>query len=281
MAVSLASRSVALRVSPNSTRLAARRLATDRSQENLMRHTTPLLLLSVTATLATGAITAQSGLRGDPAAIADARAMVETMGGAAVWRDLGSLHFVHEWFPWDRSDSYVENEILDMTGPRSSADRRSEVRHDVRVYSPENGRWTMRNGEFARGTREQLDADLARAPFNFYRLVKGVAADDPFYEVRFGQGDIPGTRRLEFRGPDGSLGGWVILNTRKEPIVKATPIYRYTLGPLKRFGNLRIPAWGVYDNGYTRYQMISLAGDREPPPRATFQPPTGVIGTGP
>jgi hypothetical protein len=57
-----------------------------------------------------------------------------------------------------------------------------------------------------------------RAPFNFYRLVRAIAAGDPFYEVRFGEGDIPGTRRLEFYGPDGELGGWIILNARKEPM---------------------------------------------------------------
>lgn len=231
-------------------------------------------LLSTIAMLSTiGSASAQSGLRGDPEAIADARAMVETMGGATIWRELGTLHFVHEWYPWHRADSYIENEILDMTAPRSSADRRSEIDHALRVYSPEGGRWTMHNGQLTRGTAAQLEADLARAPFNFYRLVKGVAADDPFYEIRFGPGDIAGTRRIEFRGPDGALGGWVILNARKEPIVKATPEYRYTLGPLQRFGNLRVPAWGIYDNGTTRYQMISLTGDRTPPADAIFRPP--------
>jgi hypothetical protein len=213
------------------------------------------------------------GLRGDPEAIADARAMVETMGGAAIWAPLGSLHMVHEWHPHDRRDSYVENEILDLTGPRSFADRRSEISHQVRAYSPEGGRWNMADGKLTRGSAAQLAADLKRAPFNFYQLVRAVAADDPFYEIRLGEGDIPGSRRLEFYGPDGALGGWVILNARKEPIVKATPEYRYTLGPLKRFGNLRLPAWGVYDNGYTRYEMISATADRQRPPPETFLPP--------
>lgn len=213
------------------------------------------------------------GLRGDPAAIADARAMVETMGGMSIWAELKSLHFVHEWYPWHRVDSYVENEILDLTGPRSWAGRKSEINHAIRAYSPEGGRWTLNNGAFAYANEDALESDLRRAPFNFYRLVRGVAADDPYYEVRFGEGDIPGTRRLEFYGPDGVLGGWVILNARKEPIVKATPVYRYTLGPLKRFGNLWVPAWGVYGNGTTRYEMLSLSGDNQPPDSLVFLPP--------
>ncbi len=213
------------------------------------------------------------GIRGDPAAIADAEAMVETMGGMAIWAQLKSLHFVHEWYPWHRVDSYVENEVLDLTGPRSWAGRKSEINHAIRAYSPEGRRWDVNNGELAFADQEALTRDLERAPFNFYRLVRAVAAGDPYYEVRFADGDIPGTRRLDFRGANGALGGWIILNARKEPIVKATTEYRYTLGPLKRFGNLRVPAWGVYDNGATRYEMISLSGDSKPPESSWFLPP--------
>jgi len=213
------------------------------------------------------------GIRGDSQAIADAEAMVETMGGMTIWSNLKGLHFVHEWFPWNRVDSYAENEILDLTGPRSFADRKSEINHDVRAYSPEGKRWSVHNGEFADGSAEELEKDLHRAPFNFYRLVRAVAIGDPYYEIRFGEGDSPGTRQLNFFGPDGVLGGWIILNARKEPIVKATPQYRYTLGPLKRFGNLRIPAWGVYDNGATRYEMISVSGDGNPPDASVFLRP--------
>ena len=64
-------------------------------------------------TLGTGS-PATPGLRGDSAAIADARAMVETMGGAAIWAQVRMVHFVHEWFPWNRMDSYIEDEVLDV-----------------------------------------------------------------------------------------------------------------------------------------------------------------------
>jgi hypothetical protein len=38
------------------------------------------------------------GIRGDSLAIAEAEAMVETMGEMEIW----------EWYPWYRIDSYVE-----------------------------------------------------------------------------------------------------------------------------------------------------------------------------
>jgi len=213
------------------------------------------------------------GIRGDSAAIVEAEAMVESMGGMELWAQLKGIHFVHRWFPWNRVDSYVENEILDLTGPRSWVERKSEIYHVIRAYSPEGKYWSVRQGEFAYGDEKIFKDAMVRAPFNFYRLVKAIAVGDSHYEIRYGEGDIPQTRRLEFYGPEGELRGWIIVNASKEPIVKATTEYRYTLGPLMQFGNLRVPGWGVYDNGTTRYEMISLTGDNQPPDSSLFLPP--------
>ena len=214
------------------------------------------------------------GVRGDPAAIAEAEAMVETMGGMEIWAQLKSVHFVHEWFPWYRVDSYIENEILDLTGPRSWVEMRSEIYHRIRAYSPEGKYWSVENGKFAYAGEEALNNAMERAPYSIYRIAKAVAAGDSFYEIRFGVGDIPRSRRLEFYGPDGILHGWIILNARKEPLVWATTQYRYTFGPMKRFGNLQVPNWSVYGNGATIYEMISLKGSNQPPDPSLFLPPT-------
>ena len=213
------------------------------------------------------------GVRGDPAAIAEAEAMVETMGGIAIWAQLKSVHFVHEWFPWYRVDSYIENEILDLTGPRSWVEMKSEIYHRIRTYSPEGKYWSVENGKFAYAGEEALNNAMERAPYSIYRIARAVAVGDAFYEIRFGAGDIPQTRRLEFYGPDGILHGWIILNARKEPLVWATTQYRYTFGPMKRYGNLRVPNWSVYGNGATMYEMISLTGSNQPPDPSLFLPP--------
>jgi hypothetical protein len=42
---------------------------------------------------------------------------------------------------------------------------------------------------------------------------------------------------------------------------------------MEQFGNLRVPNWAVYENGVTRYEMISLTGSDQPPDPSLFQPP--------
>jgi hypothetical protein len=234
-----------------------------------------MLLISMTAFLwqVSFAQNDTSGIQGDSAAIAEAEAMVETMGGMKIWAELKSVHFVHQWYFWNRVDSYTENEILDLTGPRSWVEMKSEIYHRLRAYSPENKYWNIVNGEFAYASDEALDAAMERAPFSIYRIARAIAIGDPYYKVTFGEEEFPGTRQLEFSGSDGIPRGWIVLNARKEPLSWSTTQYRYTFGPMKRFGNLRVPNWAVTGNGAVTYEMISLTGDNQPPASSLFVPP--------
>jgi hypothetical protein len=218
-----------------------------------------------------------AGLRGEPAAIADARAMVEKMGGTSIWKELENVHFVHEWDIANRHERYLENESLDLTGPRSRVTMKSESYDRVRAYSPEHGYWSITNGTFARGSDESLANAMERAPYSIYRLARSIARDDESLEVRFGNHDsIPGLPALEFADTDGVAHGWIVLNARKEPIIWATTQYVYVFGPLARFGNLWVPNWATTNNGLVRYEMVSLTGRNKRPSLDLFAPPEGT-----
>jgi len=141
------------------------------------------------------------GLRGDPAAIEQAEAMVETMGGMALWRDLKSVHFVHEWDIANRPDRYVENEIIDLTGPRSYVTMKSETYSRLRAYSPEHRYWNVVNGEFAFASDSSFANAMERAPYSIYRLAWAIANGDNRYELQIGEiPGIPEFQAIEFHG---------------------------------------------------------------------------------
>ena len=167
-----------------------------------MKKLSHIILLCITAVPAlTVSAEEATGLRGDPAAIADARAMVEAMGGLAIWRDTASVHFVHEWDFVNRPDRYLEHEILDLTGPRSYVTMDSEIYSRTRAYSPEHGRWSITNGEFARDGEESLTNSLERAPYSIYRLARTIGRDDGSLEVRYGTREgLPGVPCPGIRG---------------------------------------------------------------------------------
>jgi hypothetical protein len=217
---------------------------------------------------------AADGLRGNAAAITDARAMVEKMGGANIWANLKSVHFVHEWDIVNRPDRYLENEILDLTGARSWVTMKSETYDRVRAYSPEHGYWSITGGEFSRGSDEALANAMERAPYSIYRLARAIARNDESLDIQFGEIDgISGPPALEFRDNDGVAQGWLLLNVRKEPVIWATTQYVYVFGPLARFGNLLVPNWATTSNGLVRYEMVSLTGSDTRPDLSLFAPP--------
>lgn len=230
------------------------------------------LLLAFASSGATGQD--ETGLRGEPAAIEDAKAMVGAMGGLATWRELESVHFVHEWDIVNRLERYLENEILDLTGPRSRVTMESETYSRIRAYSPEHRYWSVTDGEFEYGSDESLARALERAPYSIYRLARAIARDSDEIEVRFGHVEgIPDVPALEFVGRDGEAHGWIIVNARKEPVIWATTQYVYVFGPLARFGNLYVPNWATTSNGLVRYEMVSLTGSDERPDLSLFAPP--------
>lgn len=240
-----------------------------------------IFILALALSIAVETITAEevAGLRGDPAAIADAVAMVEAMGGTAIWRDLEAVHFVHEWDVVNRPDRYLENEILDLTGPRSYVTMESEIYSRIRAYSPEHRYWNITNGEFKYGEDQSLANAMERAPYSIYRLARAIARGDSDLQVHYGAvPGIPAPPALEFKGPDNVAHGWILLSARKEPVIWATTQYVYTFGPLKRFGNLAVPNWATTSNGLVRYEMVSLTGSNERPDLSLFAPPAEMAG---
>ena len=231
-----------------------------------------LLLVLLMYTWRTSAQDDVAGFRGDSLAIAELKAMVNTMGGEKIWSKLKQVHFVHRWYFWNR-DSYLEHEILDLTGPRSWVTMKNETYDRLRAYSPEHRYWNVINDEFAYASEEAFQAAMERAPYNLYRVARAVSIGDPYYEARLGDDEFPGAPRLELYGPDGKQHGYIVLNARKEPLVWATTQYKYTFGPMKQFGNLRVPDWAVTGNGAVTYEMISLTGDNQVPDPGLFVPP--------
>jgi hypothetical protein len=154
---------------------------------------------------------------------------------------------------------------------------KNENYHRIRAYSPENKYWNIIDGEFAYTNENDFHAAMERAPYSLYRIARAVAIGDPSYEIKLGGEEFPGARRLEIYGPDGNRHGYVVLNAKKEPLVWATTQYKYTYGPMKQFGNLRVPNWGVTAEGAVTYEMISLVGDNQLPSPDLFIPPSEYL----
>jgi hypothetical protein len=46
----------------------------------------------------------------------------------------------------------------------------------------------------------------------------------------------------------------------------------FIFGPLRRYGNIRVPAWGGFTDGSWRFDMLQARGSVKPPP-VSYAPP--------
>ncbi|WP_430968294.1 hypothetical protein [Spongiimicrobium sp. 2-473A-2-J] len=212
-----------------------------------------------------------TGLQGSEAALAHANGMVERMGGASLWKNMTYVKFQHVWHPVNR-ESYVEDEIIDLVEIRSWVRMKSEVFDRTRAYSEAHGYWSLLNGELSQGNESSLENALKRGPYNIYRLLRAIANNSVDYELRIGESIVRGGTALDIYYK-GEAGGTIVVNARNEPLVWETKQYKYTFGPLKKYGNLYHPAWAVYNNGAFTYEMVSLNGFNDALDAELFAPP--------
>ncbi len=187
--------------------------------------------------------------------------LLKNMGGKNLWEKMTYVKFQHVWYPINK-ESYIEDEIIDLVEIRSWVQMKSEVYKRIRAYSKENGYWSITNGVMSKANEMSLQNAIKRGPYNFYRILKAIATNNSRYEFKIGESEIPAAQALEIYY-DGEYGGKIILNGRMEPLVWETMQYKYTFGPLRKYGNLSHPAWAVYNNGSYMYEMISLFGFAE------------------
>ncbi|NAS12156.1 hypothetical protein [Poritiphilus flavus] len=183
---------------------------------------------------------------------------LHSMGGKELWKQLKVLKFQHIWYPSNR-ESYVEDEIIDLTATRSWVKMKSEVFERIRAYSPEFGYWSITNGKFAQGSVESMENALKRGPFNMYRIIAAIAREDKRYEFKMEKTEVGGAKKIAVYYQQ-EYGGGITINYLGEPIVWETLQYKYTFGPMESYGNLRHPKWALYNNGSFRYEMVFLVG---------------------
>jgi hypothetical protein len=211
----------------------------------------------------------KSTIRGEQNAVNAAIAMVESLGGIDYWSQLKNVQMEYKWQPVDQSDKYVEKMVLDLTGSRSLVEVNGKEFKRITSNSPEHGNWVDVNGRVSISP-ESTEGYLTQAPFHIYRIVKGIAMGDSYYEVRLNKTLLLDGITLDFFDIDGRIGGSITLNSKHEPVLWSTMDYTYTFGPMKEFGNLKAPEWTFYGCGVFKYETVSVVASKKSLPTEFF-----------
>jgi hypothetical protein len=225
-----------------------------------------LALVLCAATL----VQAQGGVRGEPAAVAAAEALLEQAGGRAVWQRRSLVVEERGYAP---SGNVWTMRIARDFDRRTRWTERSAGSLTVREWvSPEQG-WIERNGE----RRSLGAAELATERHGFgqepYAVWHRLARRDSSLRVALQDN---GATLMVFdadervlcwfrRAGDGTLRGWGNFY--------AGAINEHYYGPLAPIGQARLPRWGTSSDGRFRFEHLDARFDdealTEPAPAAT------------
>ncbi|NVJ98846.1 MAG: hypothetical protein HWE25_11880 [Alphaproteobacteria bacterium] len=216
---------------------------------------------------------AWADLKGDEKAISLAHEMLDAMGGRDVWSNAVWMHVV------ERSYSPSQKKALRheaWRGLQVEKARYTTANEDIayeQAWDADAG-WRIRNGEY-----QQFDEERHRLETDFwyreiYTMYHRLAAGDPALTLTL-NGDR-GFRVADVNSgaPLGSFTisaeGGVLVWSSGDSEFDVTYVY----GPLRSFGQIRLPEWGAQTNGGWRFNYVEatlhstpMEDDMRPPMR--------------
>jgi hypothetical protein len=238
-----------------------------RSKTHGMVFLVPLLIvpLLIVALPALG-----QGLKGEPEAVTRAEEMIERIGGKELWSQLRSLSLKQRFYVIEWRNSIIHQEWIDFETPRLWVSMKNEQLNHLRVYDASGG-WWLREGEFSRFSEEHLAMERGFWKRDMFRCFHLIASEDPGIELR-----MNGDDRLEVYESSGDPLCWFRLSPSSEPVLWGAAVEDYEIefifGPMKQFGNIRVPSWGGDTDGSWRFNMLEARGSVDPPP-VSYDPP--------
>ncbi len=229
---------------------------------------TRALALAAAAWLAAFPACAQA-LHGDPAAVELARKMIGRLGGAALWGRARTLHVeersYHAQSERPEHDAYVR----DLRRPRI----RGDYEDGVMVLTPAAS-WRSTRGKVEPWPAERSRRFAEGWGGNIYVLYHRLAAGDPalalhtMSERRFEV--LEGGRRIGWF--ETTMAGSPVRWARFAPGEPDRPAEEWIYGPLRDFGPVRFPAWGVRLDGDHRFYYTAVRLSEQDAPADRFPP---------
>jgi hypothetical protein len=235
---------------------------------------------TLTGVLAVGCATivaaAQSppGMRGEQEAIAMARTMMDRMGDRKLWSQSTTLHIVEEVHRASGTSPARSESWRLLREPSIWWQSVSDAGTRSFAYTQHQG-WTSADGRITPASAFDVRQWQGRWPRNVYVMYHRLAREDSsLWLVRDGERRFlvldanTGERLCSF---EVSGAGDIVRWTASF----GTDAEEWIYGPLKTFGRVRMPDWGVrlHDNYRFYYRSVELSAS---PPPVSFEPPSGV-----
>lgn len=201
------------------------------------------------------------GLHGDKAALARVDAMLETLGGKAVWAHARSLYTMERARDPAHGDGIVATFWRDLEKPAERAELRND-KVDMQYAWDASGGWILRDGKIEDLDDAEVEARASNWHREIYTLYHQLALGERDLMVKdlapngFRVYDEKANKVADFQlTPDGELYLWQ--QHGEDPVA-------YIYGPHKDFGTVRFPDWGTSTDGSWGFYYVQVYPSARP-----------------
>lgn len=185
--------------------------------------------------------------------------LLNQVGGRDVWAELEMIHLKETtWFM--QLDEAVEQEIwVDLTSPRVRFHLKSTSMDRVRAHTDMAGWGLLESGKYYEFTPERLKNDVEEWNIGMYRTLMRLARNDK--EIKT---SVEHSSRLVVSDSDGQQLCWFELGANGRPLSWDNGSSKNLFGPMKQFGEIRMPAWGVSEDGSWNFEYLVFEPVKDP-----------------
>lgn len=216
-------------------------------------------------------------LQGDAEAVTRLERMFTKLGGRSTWAAARGIYVKYRQYRSDPLPAVGEEHAWRDIGAPSerlewkfAPDGGTET-FSARSFTREKG-WRLN----AEGRREMTPDELNRFhglwSRDFYTMFRRIGAGDPALHYRF-----IAPHRIEVFASD-TLQGWWTIDAGGNILQWGTTgttgqALSYSYGPIKTYGRIGFPAWGVSNDGMFRFEYVEIELGSKPLPASIFERP--------
>lgn len=198
--------------------------------------------------------------------------MLEQLGGIDMWRESNTLYLKERIWSHTFPETVEQQIWRDLQYPRTRFHLKSESLDRVRAWDSQQGWGRLETGKFYGFDSQRIQNEIAIWKRNLLTLCFAIANQHDTIQLK-----LLNERSFQVLEQDGSVLCQIELDVNGAPIRWSSSggpeAETYIYGPLKAFGEYRLPAWWTYEQGHWRYELLEVLGPDDIPEWHSERPP--------
>jgi len=180
-----------------------------------------------------------------------ADSLLKSCGGRELWAQTRMIHIEElTWFQ-QLNEPVIQSIWVDLEEPRVRFELKSKSMNRVRAFTKDQGWGLLETGKFYSFTAERIQSDVLEWNTSLYRVLHLLASSDQLVLEREGE------NRLLVSSSDG-IQAWFDLSPHGRLLRFGKDEQYQIYGPMKEFGQFRLPKWGVQQDGSWNFEYMKV-----------------------